>query len=739
MEVIKGYVDHFLYYNESNTYGVLELDTEDDDVICTGRFPGLTEGETIEVSGEWVDHPTYGVQLKVLNYEIIEPTDILDMERYLASGAIKGIGPSTAKKIIKHFGEDTFRIIEEEPERLSEIKGITERKAISIATQMSERHELRNVVMFMQKYGISNSMAIKLYDEYGSQIKSIILNNPYKLAREVNGIGFKRADEIAAKTGVKLDSEFRIQCGIIHCLKEASTDGHTYLPREELIRSAYELLGVCESDIERQLDELKIERQLIEVKSEDRLNIYLTEYYQIEKNCAVKLLTLARYSDRISASELDSEIKSIESELDIELHDLQREAVIKALSEGLFILTGGPGTGKTTTIKSIISGLERRNLRFVLAAPTGRAAKRMSETTGYEASTIHRLLSIKHNPEERADAYFEMNEDNPLDVDAVIIDEASMVDILLFNSLLKAISPGCKLIIVGDSNQLPSVAPGQVLKDMLDSGVCPNVELKYIFRQSNESHIVTYAHMINNGEQIDFTTKYEDFFLLKRDNYEEIRQALLYLICEKLPKHFNTSPMQIQVLTPMKKGALGVWELNRILQECINPPSDKKVELEYGENIFRVGDKVMQTKNNYDMEWNIMSTYGISAQRGKGVFNGDIGIIDHINKPSRLIKITFDDGREAEYSYETLEELELAYAITIHKSQGSEYPVVIMPLLGGPRSLLYRNLLYTGVTRAKDCVVILGSENTVKEMIRCENENRRYTGLAARIGEVEGI
>lgn len=739
MEVIKGYVDHFLYYNESNTYGVLELDTEDDDVICTGRFPGLTEGETIEVSGEWVDHPTYGVQLKVLNYEIIEPTDILDMERYLASGAIKGIGPSTAKKIIKHFGEDTFRIIEEEPERLSEIKGITERKAISIATQMSERHELRNVVMFMQKYGISNSMAIKLYDEYGSQIKSIILNNPYKLAREVNGIGFKRADEIAAKTGVKLDSEFRIQCGIIHCLKEASTDGHTYLPREELIRSAYELLGVCESDIERQLDELKIERQLIEVKSEDRLNIYLTEYYQIEKNCAVKLLTLARYSDRISASELDSEIKSIESELDIELHDLQREAVIKALSEGLFILTGGPGTGKTTTIKSIISGLERRNLRFVLAAPTGRAAKRMSETTGYEASTIHRLLSIKHNPEERADAYFEMNEDNPLDVDAVIIDEASMVDILLFNSLLKAISPGCKLIIVGDSNQLPSVGPGQVLKDMLDSGVCPNVELKYIFRQSNESHIVTYAHMINNGEQIDFTTKYEDFFLLKRDNYEEIRQALLYLICEKLPKHFNTSPMQIQVLTPMKKGALGVWELNRILQECINPPSDKKVELEYGENIFRVGDKVMQTKNNYDMEWNIMSTYGISAQRGKGVFNGDIGIIDHINKPSRLIKITFDDGREAEYSYETLEELELAYAITIHKSQGSEYPVVIMPLLGGPRSLLYRNLLYTGVTRAKDCVVILGSENTVKEMIRCENENRRYTGLAARIGEVEGI
>ena len=739
MEVIKGYVDHFLYYNESNTYGVLELDTEDDDVICTGRFPGLTEGETIEVSGEWVDHPTYGVQLKVLNYEIIEPTDILDMERYLASGAIKGIGPSTAKKIIKHFGEDTFRIIEEEPERLSEIKGITERKAISIATQMSERHELRNVVMFMQKYGISNSMAIKLYDEYGSQIKSIILNNPYKLAREVNGIGFKRADEIAAKTGVKLDSEFRIQCGIIHCLKEASTDGHTYLPREELIRSAYELLGVCESDIERQLDELKIERQLIEVKSEDRLNIYLTEYYQIEKNCAVKLLTLTRYSDRISASELDSEIKSIESELDIELHDLQREAVIKALSEGLFILTGGPGTGKTTTIKSIISGLERRNLRFVLAAPTGRAAKRMSETTGYEASTIHRLLSIKHNPEERADAYFEMNEDNPLDVDAVIIDEASMVDILLFNSLLKAITPGCKLIIVGDSNQLPSVGPGQVLKDMLDSGVCPNVELKYIFRQSNESHIVTYAHMINNGEQIDFTTKYEDFFLLKRDNYEEIRQALLYLICEKLPKHFNTSPMQIQVLTPMKKGALGVWELNRILQEYINPPSDKKVELEYGENIFRVGDKVMQTKNNYDMEWDIMSTYGISAQRGKGVFNGDIGIIDHINKPSRLIRITFDDGREAEYSYETLEELELAYAITIHKSQGSEYPVVIMPLLGGPRSLLYRNLLYTGVTRAKDCVVILGSENTVKEMIRCENENRRYTGLAARIGEVEGI
>lgn len=739
MEVIKGYVDHFLYYNESNTYGVLELDTEDDDVICTGRFPGLTEGETIEVSGEWVDHPTYGVQLKVLNYEIIEPTDILDMERYLASGAIKGIGPSTAKKIIKHFGEDTFRIIEEEPERLSEIKGITERKAISIATQMSERHELRNVVMFLQKYGISNSMAIKLYDEYGSQIKSIILNNPYKLAREVNGIGFKRADEIAAKTGVKLDSEFRIQCGIIHCLKEASTDGHTYLPREELIRSAYELLGVCESDIERQLDELKIERQLIEVKSEDRLNIYLSEYYQIEKNCAVKLLTLTRYSDKISASELDREIKSIESELDIELHDLQREAVVKALSEGLFILTGGPGTGKTTTIKSIISGLERRNLRFVLAAPTGRAAKRMSETTGYEASTIHRLLSIKHNPEERADAYFEMNEDNPLDVDAVIIDEASMVDIFLFNSLLKAISPGCKLIIVGDSNQLPSVGPGQVLKDMLDSGVCPNVELKYIFRQSNESHIVTYAHMINNGEQIDFTTKYEDFFLLKRDNYEEIRQALLYLICEKLPKHFNTSPMQIQVLTPMKKGALGVWELNRILQECINPPSDKKVELEYGENIFRVGDKVMQTKNNYDMEWNIMSTYGISAQRGKGVFNGDIGIIDHINKPSRLIRITFDDGREAEYSYETLEELELAYAITIHKSQGSEYPVVIMPLLGGPRSLLYRNLLYTGVTRAKDCVVILGSENTVKEMIRCENENRRYTGLAARIGEVEGI
>ncbi len=746
MNKFEGYIDHFLYYNDSNGYGVFELDTEEDDIICVGNFPGLTQGETVEVSGEWTEHPTYGPQLKISEWKVIEPSALIDVERYLASGAIKGVGPTIAKRIIKKFGKDALDIIEKQPERLTEIKGISERIAQNIATQVIERRDLRDTIMLLTGYGVSNNMALKLYDTYGPSVDRIIKENPYRLADEVDGIGFKKADEIASKIGIAIDSKFRIFSGVQYVLSNATGEGHTYLPEDELLTKAYELLGVPVSQIVECLPDMMLDKRIVikrvnSDESESELSqVYLYYVYYEELNCARMLRDLDRakgFPDEAVTGKIDA----IEDDLGIELDDLQRRAVMNAMAGGVFILTGGPGTGKTTTINAMIRLFAQEGLNILLAAPTGRAAKRMTETTGYEAKTIHRMLELGGpvgTGEGGRDkgAFFDRNEDNPLDANVVIIDEASMVDIHLLNALLKAITPGTGLIFVGDDNQLPSVGPGQVLHDMISSGRYECVELKTIFRQAALSDIIVNAHKINNGEDISLDNKSKDFFFLERDNADVIYKHMIQLITEKLPKYVDATPMQIQVLTPTRIGALGVEALNKVLQKYINPESKEKPEYTYGENIFRLGDKVMQVKNNYNLTWEIMSSYGIPADSGTGVFNGDIGVITGINKGLQTVTVEYDEGKRVVYPYSGLDELELAYAVTIHKSQGSEYPAVVMPLLGGPRMLLNRNLLYTGVTRAKKCVTILGSHDTVETMIHNVNERSRYTGLATRIREI---
>ena len=740
METYQGYIDHFLYYNETNGYGVLELDTEDDDIICTGNFPGISQGMTVEVTGDWVEHPTYGPQLKVSSCKTVMLTGVIDIERYLASGAIKGVGPQIAKRIIKKFGKDTFRIIEEEPERLVEIKGISERIALEISTQIEERKELRDIIMMLQKYGVTNTMAMKLYDTYGSGIYIILRENPYKLAEDVDGIGFKKADEIAQNVGINVDSEFRIQSGIVYVLNSAATDGHTYLSKDALISRSYELLGVAESLIEAEIPNLEIEKKIICKQCEDEIQCYTSMMYYEELSCARLLHEINDTSVKSDDNKIAERVIQIENELNITLDELQRTAVIEAVKNGVFILTGGPGTGKTTTINSIIHYFILEGMDIMLAAPTGRAAKRMTEATGYEAKTIHRLLELSGAAADSGrKAAFERNENNPLETDAVIIDEASMVDIHLFYSLLKAIPQGAKLVIVGDDSQLPSVGPGQVLHDLLSTHAYASVTLEKIFRQARKSDIVVNAHKINHGEEVKLDNKSEDFFFLERNDTNVIYKHMVQLITEKLPGYVDATPMQIQVLTPTRIGNLGVESLNKILQQYINPPSSEKREYAHGDTVFREGDKVMQIKNNYNIEWEVMSSYGIPADSGTGVFNGDMGQILFIDPKSGTVTVEYDDKRRVKYPSTGLDELELAYAVTIHKSQGSEYPAVIIPLLGGPRMLLNRNLLYTGVTRAKKCVTILGSKDTLNQMIHNENERIRNTGLAMRIREVEGV
>lgn len=742
METFEGYIDHFLYYNDSNGYGVFELDTEDDDLICTGNFPGLTQGETVEVTGEWTDHPTYGPQLKVKQWKVTEPSDLMDVERYLASGAIKGVGPTIAKRIIKKFGKDALDVIDREPERLTQIKGISERIAQNIATQVAERRGLRDAIMMLGKYGISNNMALKLYEAYGASLERVLEENPYRLAEEIDGIGFKKADEIASRIGIAIDSRYRIESGILYVLNSAAMDGHTYLPREELLEKAYELLGVPQSVIEELLPDMMIDKRIV-IKEADREDkgketaVYPSMTYYEELGCA-RLLHELNDTPKSDEHKVEQRIESIEANLSLELDELQKEAVCKAALNGVFILTGGPGTGKTTAINAIIRLFTSEGMSIMLAAPTGRAAKRMTEATGYEAKTIHRLLELTGPSTESGGkgAFFERNEDNPLETDAVIIDEASMVDIHLLYALLKAMSPGTKLILVGDDNQLPSVGPGQVLHDMIESGRFECVELKKIFRQAAKSDIIVNAHKINRGEEIALDNKSSDFFFLERSDVNVIYKHMIQLIMGKLPGYVDATPIQIQVLTPTRIGALGAPALNKVLQRYINPPAEDKPEYTYGENVFRLGDKVMQIKNNYNLGWEIMSSYGIAADSGTGVFNGDIGVIIDINRSLQQLTVEYDDKRRVKYPFSGLDELELAYAVTIHKAQGSEYPAVIMPLLGGPRMLLNRNLLYTGVTRAKKCVTILGSRSTLNTMIHNISERNRYTGLALRIREV---
>ncbi|MBQ8822395.1 MAG: ATP-dependent RecD-like DNA helicase [Lachnospiraceae bacterium] len=734
MEKLVGYVDHIIYQNAENGYTVMELVCEEEEITCTGSCKGLSEGENIEAQGEYTEHPLYGKQFKIVSYSVVAPTDRVSMERYLASGAIKGVGPALAKRIIKRFGDDTFRIIEEEPERLVEIKGISQRIAREIATQMEEKRDLRDALVYLQQFGISNTLAIKIYDTYGMGLYKIMQENPYRLAEDISGVGFKIADEIASKIGIHTDSDYRIRSGLLYTLLQSVGEGHCYLPLDTLLRRTSLLLGVEERYIQPQVDNLVMDKKLIGKGQ----NIYAASYYYAELNCAYMLHQL-NMPFKINESLARKSIERISKEIHMELDDLQYQAVLQAVQNGLFILSGGPGTGKTTTINTIIRFFEREGLDIFLAAPTGRAAKRMTEATGYEARTIHRMLEINGAPSEddKHSARFERNEEMPLEADVIIIDEMSMVDLPLFQSLLRAITPGTRLILVGDVNQLPSVGAGQVLRDIMESGSFPMVVLQKIFRQAGESDIVVNAHRINHGEQITLGTKSKDFLFLERNDANVIYKHIVQLIQGNLPKYVNATPFDIQVLTPMRKGALGAMELNRILQQYLNPPAPDKKEHQSGETIYREGDKVMQVKNNYQLEWEIVSRYGIPVDKGLGVFNGDMGRILSINEPAGEMIVEFDEGKRVSYTFSLLEELELSYAITIHKSQGSEYPGVIMPLLSGPRMLFNRNLLYTGVTRARGCVTILGSSQTVREMIENESENKRYTSLRERIAELE--
>lgn len=741
-ESVTGYIDHVIFRNEENGYTVMILKGVDgeEELTCVGTFPVLTMGASVELTGSYIQHPVYGKQFQVSVLTEKMPEDAMAMERYLGSGAIKGIGAALAARIVRRFGKDTLHIVEEEPERLAEVKGISEKKAREIAMQVAEKADMRKAMMFLQKYGISLNLGARIYQKYGETVYSVLQENPYRLADDISGIGFKIADEIAYRIGIHTDSDYRIRSGMMYTLLQASRDGHVYLPKEELFQKSSELLGVDSSYMEKHLMDLSVDRKLIQKEKNGEILVYPTLYYYLELNTARMLKEL----DILYPEEpemMNKQILQIEKETETVLDEMQKKAVTEAACHGLFILTGGPGTGKTTTINAIIRYFEGQGVEIRLAAPTGRAAKRMTEATGYEAQTIHRLLELSGMPEDNDQnaqaVHFERNAENPLEADVIIIDEMSMVDIQLMHSLLQAVIAGTRLILVGDENQLPSVGPGNVLHDIIQSQAFPVIELTKIFRQASESDIVVNAHKINRGEQILLNNKSRDFFFLKRYDADIIIRVVIALIQEKLPRYVEAKPFDIQVLTPMRKGLLGVERLNQILQRYLNPPDAAKKERESMHGLLREGDKVMQIRNNYQMEWEIRGRYGIPIEKGIGIFNGDTGILRTINEFAETAEVEFEDGRWAEYSFKQLEELELAYAITIHKSQGSEYPAVVIPILSGPKMLLNRNLLYTAVTRARKCVTVVGSEETLREMIRNEKQQQRYSSLDQRICEME--
>lgn len=746
---VEGYVDHIIFRNEDNGYTVLNLMVDGSELTCVGIFEYVGEGELLELTGTYVEHATYGQQFKVESYETKIPEDTIAIERYLGSGAIKGVGAALAARIVRRFGQDTMRILDEEPERLAEVKGISDRMAREIAEQVAEKSEMRSAMMFLQQYGISVALGVKIYAHYGSRIYTVLKENPYQLAEDVQGIGFRIADEIAGRIGIHTDSDYRIRSGLLYVLSLAAGEGHVYLPKEVLLARTSELLGVDAAYMEKHIMDLAMERKVVikeaaesgegearKRQTQPVLMVYSSQFYYLELDTARRLHELNIRQEESEASSV-KRLEFIGKKNHLELEEEQRRAVIEAVNCGVLVITGGPGTGKTTTINAIIQFFELEGMEIRLAAPTGRAAKRMTEATGYEASTIHRLLELSGLVEESSAAvHFERNEENPLEADVIIIDEMSMVDISLMHALLMAIVPGTRLILVGDVNQLPSVGPGNVLKDIIESQAFQVVTLNKIFRQAGESDIVVNAHKINAGQMVSITNQSKDFFFLKRYDADVIVASLVYLVQKKLPPYVNARPQDIQVLTHMRKGLLGVERLNEVLQKYLNPPDKRKREKEHGDGLFREGDKVMQIRNNYQIEWEIRGKYGIPVEKGVGVFNGDMGVISEINTFAETMTVIFEESRYVEYSFKQLDELELAYAVTIHKSQGSEYPAVVLPLLGGPKMLLSRNLLYTAVTRARKCVTIVGSEATFEEMIHNKQERTRYSSLRERIEEM---
>ena len=741
-ELIKGYVEHIVYHNAENGYTVLSLATEDDEITLVGNFSAVHEGEYLEAEGTFLFHPTYGQQFKADRVRSTIPTDGVALERYLSSGAIKGIGAALAARIVQRFGEETMHILEEEPERLAEVKGISERKAREIGQQMAERSQMQNALLFLSNYGISLTMGIRIYEHYQERIYELLRRNPYELAETIRGVGFRTADEIAHRVGIRPDSEYRIKSGLLYTLAQASAQGHCCLPREELLARATQLLDVDYEETEKYLTDLSLERKLIlraqaQGEEGEQVLVYTAQSFFLELHTA-RMLTDLCIAIPIDRERTEERIRRIEEAEGRTLETQQREAVIRAASAGLMILTGGPGTGKTTTINTMIRFFEEEGATIALAAPTGRAAKRMTEATGCEASTIHRLLEVSGDLDEAGrEGRFARNEENPLEVDVVIIDEMSMVDLSLMHALLAALVPGTRLILVGDSNQLPSVGPGSVLRDMIRSEAFPMLTLTQIFRQAQESDIIVNAHRIQAGEEIALDNQSRDFFFLKRQDVQVIQKIVLTLVMEKLPRYVHAEPFDIQVLTPMRKGQLGVEALNRLLQKYLNPAAPGKEERAAGDILFREGDKVMQIRNDYQLTWEIRGRYGIPAQSGVGVFNGDTGRIRTIDPALEIVTVEFDEGRTVEYSFRELDELELAYAATVHKAQGSEYPAVVIPLLGVPRPLQTRSLLYTAVTRARECVVLAGEEATFRAMVSNRREENRYTTLAERIQELQ--
>ncbi len=744
MKQINGYVENITYRNEDNGYTVLTLSYGKKDIKCTGNFGYISEGEYLEIEGEEVFHDIYGEQIKVTSYKVIPATDELSLRKYLGSGAIKGLGAVLADRIVDKFGKDTLRIVEEEPERLAEIRGITIRKAMDICQQVEEKKDMRDVMIFLQGYGISPTLSNKIYTMYGLKVYDIIKTNPYKLADDLSGVGFKTVDEIARRAGVEVNASVRIKSGMCYALSEASLSGHTYLPKDKLVESTVNLLGLRDQYLNADgtynmdlLDncftELVLEKKLILKEIDNVEAVFLSTFYYTELNIARMLLELniqTPEDDYIMGVKLDT----IEKVTGVELDDLQKKAVVETQNNGISIITGGPGTGKTTTINAIIRMFEADGMEVSLAAPTGRAAKRMTEATGHEAKTIHRLLEIAggagdETPRDELSAKFGRNEQNPLETDVIILDEMSMVDTFLIHALLKAVTIGTRIVFVGDVNQLASVGPGNVLRDMIQSKKFSVVRLTKVFRQAGESGIVVNAHKINDGEQVKLDNSSNDFLYIERENAQTALNATIGLMMSKLPDYVKAKPVDIQVLTPMRGGILGVNSLNEQLQKYINPADENKREKEIAGVTFREGDKVMQIKNNYQLEWEQRSEAGRIYDTGTGIFNGDMGVITTINNVTNSMEVVFDEDRYVIYDSKQAEELELAYAITIHKSQGSEYPAVIMPLVSGVPMLMTRNLLYTGVTRAKKCVCIVGRKETFASMIKNQDQQKRFSGL----------
>ena len=728
--VIDCVIDNIVYQNAENGYVICEVSSkEEGDFYAVGYMPTARPGESASLTGDWVNHPEYGEQFKVELYETIMPKEETAIIKYLSSGVIKGVREATAKKLYEAFGDSVFDVLTNEPEKVEKIKGIGHDRAVTICKSFNEQRSVQNIVMFLQQYSISANTAIKIHKIFGSEAVSVIKENPYALANAVDGISFKTADAIAYNIGIPKNSPERIACGVVYYLREAAyTNGHAYLPRGVIKEHTVYNLDITETEAENAISELIADRDIILDKIDNNEVLYLYGMYHDEKYIANRVVEIATTESKyaISASRAEEEVDEFERDNGIKLAKKQREAVVTALSSGFMVLTGGPGTGKTTTINAIISIMENLNIKVALAAPTGRAAKRMSQVTGRDAKTVHRLLGAQMVGNTHT---FSRDEENPLDCDVIILDEASMVDTSLMASFLRAVKPGGRIILSGDSDQLPSVGAGNVLRDIIASGVVSTVKLSDIFRQSEESLIIVNAHKINNGEMPELSDRTRDFFFMKRANPSDVATTVTELYKSRLPKTYGLNPMSdIQILSPTKKGITGTVELNRILQMSINPPSKSKNEYKYGQTVFREGDKVMQTRNNYDIEYTTEN-----GEDGVGIYNGDMGIVDSIHTQERYMIITFDDGKIIEYPFTSVEDLDLAYAITVHKSQGSEFSYVVIPLSTYMPMLMTRNLFYTAITRAKTMVILVGSDRIVENMTKNNTYTKRFTGLSDRL------